>query len=116
MDNTTLSFVLGIAGVIIMLLFGVIGFFLKSLISDFKLMHQENKNIVEENGKNKGRIELVEQKFMGDIVRIEQMTQLRIQQMSESVEKLSDSVNNLIAIQIKRGNLKNERSVDFDDR
>lgn len=99
MDSGTLTFILGIAGGIITVLFTIIGFFIKALISDLK-------KVIEENGRNKGRIELVEQKINSDLIRIEQTTQLKLDQMNESLEKLSNSVNTLVQIQIKRSNSK----------
>jgi uncharacterized protein YoxC len=100
MDNGTLNFILGISGGIVSILFAIIGFFIKSLISDLK-------KVIDENGKNKGRIELVEQKINSDLIRIEQTTQLKLDQMNNSIQELSKNVNTLVSMQIKRANLKN---------
>lgn len=85
----TLWLVVGIAGSLIMILLGIIGFFMSRLISDVK-------SVIEETGKNKGRIELVEQQHENDIKRIEQMTQFELKVMSEKVGELASSVKTLI--------------------
>lgn len=85
----TLWLVVGISGTLITILLGIIGFFLSRLISDVK-------SVIEETGKNKGRIELVEQQQQNDVKRIEQMTQFELKVMSEKVGELASSVNALV--------------------
>lgn len=85
----TLWLVIGISGTLITILLGIIGFFLSRLISDVK-------SVIEETGKNKGRIELVEQQQQNDVKRIEQMTQFELKVMSEKVGELASSVNALV--------------------
>jgi len=46
-----------------------------------------------ESGKNKGKIELVQQQQQSDIKRIEERTQLELSNMSKSIKILSDNVN-----------------------
>jgi hypothetical protein len=90
-----MEFVLAIAGVIITLLVSILGYFLKLVHSDLKL-------VMVEAGKNKGRIELVEQQLNNDVKRIEQTTQLELRNLAQTVGKLSDSVEQLVQIQMSR--------------
>lgn len=87
-NTGTLWFVIGIAGSLISILMIIIGFFIVRLITDIK-------NAKEDAGKNKGRIELVEQQQRNDIARIEQMVQLELKIMSERVGDMSDKVGDL---------------------
>lgn len=95
-SNGTLWFVVGIAGSVIIILLAVIGFFLSRMISDVK-------QVIDETGKNKGRIELVEQQSLNDVKRIEQMVQIELKIMSEKVGDLADSVKILIFGQQNKG-------------
>lgn len=95
MNTDALYFTLGVTGGIFGILFTIIGFFIRQLVSDIR-------RSVEENGKNKGRIELVEQQLNSDLKRIEQMTQLELRVMSENISELSASVKTLVDIQIKK--------------
>jgi len=91
----TLTLVLSIAGTVILLLLGVLGFFVTRIINDIR------KN-TEEVGKAKGKIELVEQQQIADIKRVEAMTQLELKVMSENVGELSKNVNVLVTTLAKR--------------
>lgn len=91
--NTDL--VLGIAGVIIMLLVSILGYFLK-------VVHTDVKSAVVEAGKNKGRIELVEQQLNSDVKRIEQTTQLELRSLAENVNRLSASVEQLVQLYLNK--------------
>jgi uncharacterized protein YoxC len=95
-SNGTLWFVVGISGSVIIILLAVIGFFLSRMISDVK-------QVIDETGKNKGRIELVEQQSLNDVKRIEQMVQIELKIMSEKVGDLADSVKILIFGQQNKG-------------
>lgn len=88
-NSGTLWFIIGIAGFLIAILITILGFFIARIINDLKTS-------IEENGKNKGRIELVEQQLQNDVKRIEQMTQFELKFMSEKVGELASSVNKLI--------------------
>ena len=90
-----MEFVLGIAGVIITLLVSILGYFLK-------LVHGDVKTAMVETGKNKGRIELVEQQLNSDVKRIEQTTQLELRNLAQNVNRLSTSVEQLVEMQLKR--------------
>jgi hypothetical protein len=95
-SSGTLWFVVGIAGSVIIILLAVIGFFLSRMISDVK-------QVIDETGKNKGRIELVEQQSLNDVKRIEQMVHIELKIMSEKVGDLADSVKILIFGQQNKG-------------
>lgn len=94
--------ILGMAGGIIVFLLGIIGFFVIKVIS---AVAENTSNI----GKNKGQIELVRLQQENDVIRIEQNTQLEIQQLGKDVQALttslgkhSDSVNTLIKTLIEK--------------
>ena len=95
MTTEVYSFLLGLAGTLILILFGIIGYFLK-------IVHSDAKKAVEEGGKNKGKIELLELQLNSDVKRIEQTTQLELRNLAETVKKLSHSVDQLVQIQLKQ--------------
>jgi len=88
-------FVSSLIGGLIVVLFSILGYFLKVLHGDIKFA-------VSESGKNKGRIELVEQQLTSDVKRIEQTTQLELRNLAENVNKLSISVERLVEFQINK--------------
>lgn len=88
------NFLLGVAGAVILILFGIIGYFLR-------IVHADAKKAVEDCGKNKGRIELVELQLNSDVKRIEQTTQLELRNLATTVGKLSASVEQLVKIQME---------------
>jgi hypothetical protein len=85
--------ILSMLGSFILLLCTIIGFFLK-------MVHRDVKLAVEEAGKNKGRIELVEQQLTSDVKRIEQMTQLELRNLADQVGKLTVNVQMLVQTQL----------------
>jgi hypothetical protein len=97
METTTdiIYFVSSLIGGLIVVLFSIIGYFLKVLHGDIKFA-------VSESGKNKGRIELVEQQLTSDVKRIEQTTQLELRNLAENVNKLSISVERLVEFQLNK--------------
>jgi hypothetical protein len=97
METTTdiIYFVSSLIGGLIVVLFSIIGYFLKVLHGDIKFA-------VSESGKNKGRIELVEQQLTSDVKRIEQTTQLELRNLAENVNKLSISVEKLVEFQLNK--------------
>lgn len=99
MTTDLLHFLLGVAGAVILILFGIIGYFLR-------IVHADAKKSVEECGKNKGRIELVEQQLNSDVKRIEQTTQLELRNLAQTVGKLSTSVEQLVKFQMENGHGK----------
>ena len=94
MTTDVLYFLLGVAGAVILIAFGIIGYFLK-------IVHNDAKQAVVEAGKNKGRIELVEVQLNSDVKRIEQLTQLELRNLAATVSKLSISVEQLVKIQLE---------------
>jgi len=93
MTDTT---IITIGASIIGLCFTIIGFFLKRLLSDLK-------DVIQETGKNKGKIELVQQQQMNDTKRMEAMTQLELKVLSENVSELTKNVNILVISLAKKG-------------
>lgn len=85
---------LTVAGALITILVATLSYFLK-------IVHKDVKDAVIEAGKNKGRIELVEQQLNSDVKRIEQYTQLELRNLAQNVNRLSASVEQLVEIQLK---------------
>lgn len=98
MDQETAKFIISISGTLLLLLLSAIGFFISRLISDVKRTSIEV-------GKNKGKIELVEQQQMNDVKRIEERTRLELHTLTTNVGVLSDNVNSLV-IALAKQNLK----------
>jgi len=96
MSPETTALVFTVAGAVILLLLTILGFFLARVVSDVKA---NTSNI----GKNKGRIELVEQQQVNDTKRLEEMTQLELKVMSGKVGELSDSVKMFVTALAKKG-------------
>lgn len=86
---------LTVAGGLITILVATLAYFLK-------IVHKDVKDAVVEAGKNKGRIELVEQQLNSDVKRIEQYTQLELRNLAQNVNRLSTSVEQLVEIQLKK--------------
>lgn len=95
MDAETVKFVLTISGALITLMLGTIGFFIAKLITDVK-------RATIEVGKNKGKIELVQQQQINDVKRIEERTQLELAQLTQNVSTLSENVNSLVMALAKK--------------
>ena len=70
-------------------IFAIFGYFLKMIHSDVR------KN-TEEQGKLKGKIELVEQESRLKYQAIQEQTQLEIKSLARNVSELSDAVKQLI--------------------
>ena len=87
MDETLLTTYSSIIGFMII----IIGFFISRLITDLK-------KVVEDTGKNKGRIDLVAKQQENDIKRIEERTTLELCNLSKNVKNLTENVNNLVSI------------------
>lgn len=81
-------------------LMGVVLYFLRDLHSQ----HKDNKKVAEKNylhyseeiGKLKGKIEMVQQQAVNDITRIEQITQLKLDQISKDVTELTKIITQLV--------------------
>jgi hypothetical protein len=94
MTQDVYSFLLGVAGAVILILFAIIGYFLK-------IVHNDAKQAVMDAGKNKGSIELIKLQLDSDVKRIEQTTQLELRNLASTVGKLSASVEQLVKIQLE---------------
>lgn len=77
------------SGTLITLLLSIVGFFLHRVIHDVK-------RCVEITAENKARIDLIEQQQKNDVKRIEERTQLELQQLTRTVNHLSKNVHELI--------------------
>tara|TARA_R110000744_G_scaffold97622_2_gene188621 strand:+ start:2181 stop:2468 length:288 start_codon:yes stop_codon:yes gene_type:complete len=84
------------AGTIISFLIGIIGFFIIRLLNDVKM-------VIQDTGKNKGRIELVARQQENDIKRIEERTQLELENLTRNVSLLTENVNALCTMLAKKG-------------
>lgn len=87
---------------LISLLLTVIGYFLRNLHSDLNKVMDEQKNIIENQGRLKGKIELVDNEARFKYDAIEKMTQLEIKHMAEQISELTTSVKKLIEIQLSK--------------
>jgi hypothetical protein len=83
----------------------VIGFFTRtaytSILRDLKELKLDTHKSVEEQGKLKGKIELLEQESRLKLQLIEESTQHEIKNMASKVGELSDMVGELVKIQLK---------------
>lgn len=81
------------ANYILFSLIAIIGYFLRDIHASFKehkkSSDQEHLRFSEEVGKLKGKIEIVQQQATNDVNRIEQLTQLKLDQISKDVAELS---------------------------
>lgn len=94
MSPETLQVVLPVGGSLILVMIGIIGFFLRTV-------HNDVRKNTEAVGKNKGKIELVEKQQSNDIKRLEELTQLELKSLSKDVRELSSNVNSLVQIMIR---------------
>lgn len=90
-----------VAFTVITILISGIGYFLKSLHSDLKNVMKEQKDIIETQGKLKGKIELVDNEARFKYDAIEKMTQLEIKHLAEQISELTQSVKKLIEINLR---------------
>jgi hypothetical protein len=91
-----------VAFTVITVLISGIGYFLKSLHSDLRSVMKEQKDIIETQGRLKGKIELVDNEARFKYEAIEKMTQLEIKHLAEQVSELTTSVKKLIEIQLSK--------------
>jgi hypothetical protein len=90
----------------------IIGFFLRTaytnITNDIKDLKDDSHRHIEEQGKLKGKIELLEQESRLKLQHIEETTQHEIKNMASKVGELSDMVGELVRIQIRpRSNRNN---------
>lgn len=83
---------------------GLIGFFTRtaytSIVKDIKELKDDSNHHVEEQGKLKGKIELLEQESRLKLQHIEETTQHEIRTMAGKIGELSDTVGELVRIQM----------------
>lgn len=83
---------------------GIIGFFLRnaysSVTKDINSLKTDSNKHVEEQGKLKGKIELLEQESRLKLQHIEETTQHEIRTMATKIGELSDTVGELVRIQM----------------
>ena len=70
---------------------GVIGYFLR-------MVHTDVRRVVEEQGKLKGKIELVEQESRLKYQAIQEQTQIELKNLAKNVGDLTDTVRQLVTI------------------
>jgi hypothetical protein len=70
---------------------GVIGYFLR-------MVHTDVRKVVEEQGKLKGKIELVEQESRLKYQAIQEQTQIELKNLAKNVGDLTDTVRQLVTI------------------
>ena len=85
-----------IAFTVITILISGIGYFLKSLHADLRNVMKEQKEIIENQGRLKGKIELVEQEARLKYQAIQEQTQLEIKNLARHVSELSDAVKEFV--------------------
>ena len=85
MTTTSVAIVLFIISTII----AIIGYFLR-------IVHSDVRKVVEEQGKLKGKIELVEQEARLKYQAIQEQTQLEIKMLAKNVSELSIAVKELM--------------------
>lgn len=90
---------------IIITLVAIISYFLRDLhtqTKDEKIKSDvQRMNFSEEIGKVKGKIEMVQQQATNDITRIEQLTQLKLDQISKDVTELTKIISQLVKQKIQ---------------
>lgn len=100
METGLLTIGIFIASIII----AIIGFFLRSAYStinkQIEVLTLENQKRIEDQGKLKGKFELLEQEHRLKLQHIEENTQHEIKNMATKVGELSDVVGDLVRIQM----------------
>ena len=90
-DPSTTILLYGI-GVIV----AIIGYFLRAAHMDLKKVMDNQTKVLEEQGKLKGKIELVEQESRLKYQALMEQTQLEIKNLARNVSELSTAVKELI--------------------
>jgi cell division protein FtsB len=100
MGTELLTIAIFVAGVIL----AIIGFFLRSAYStinkQIEVLTLENQKRIEDQGKLKGKFELLEQENRLKLQHIEENTQHEIRVMATKIGDLSDTVGELVRIQM----------------
>lgn len=100
MGTELLTIAIFIASVIL----AIIGFFLRSAYStinkQIEVLTLENQKRIEDQGRLKGKFELLEQEHRLKMQHIEENTQHEIKNMAAKVGELSDVVGDLVRVQM----------------
>ncbi len=100
-----INIVLGVAVPLLLIIFGIIGYFLRTLHSDVKTSITEQAHnyskMSEELGKLKGKVELVEQEGRLKYQLVTETTQQEIKNMASKIGELSDTVGQLVNVQLR---------------
>ena len=100
MGTEMLTISIFVAGVIL----AIIGFFLRSaygtINKQIEMLTLENQKRIEDQGKLKGKFELLEQEQRLKLQHIEENTQHEIKNMATKVGELSDVVGDLVRVQM----------------
>lgn len=100
-----INVVLGVAVPLLLIIFGIIGYFLRTLHSDVKTSITEQAHnyskMSEDIGKLKGKIELVEQEGRLKYQLVTETTQQEIKNMASKIGELSDTVGQLVTVQLR---------------
>lgn len=90
---------------LLLIIFGIIGYFLRTLHGDVKASITEQAHnyskMSEELGKLKGKIELVEQEGRLKYQLVTETTQQEIKNMASKIGELSDTVGQLVNVQLR---------------
>lgn len=92
MTSATTATTLFIIGTVV----AIIGYFLRIAHSDLKKVIDAQSRVIEDQGKLKGKIELVEQESRLKYQAIQEQTQLEIKNLARNVSELSDAVKQVI--------------------
>ena len=97
-----LTIILFVSGTII----AIIGFFIKSsyktITTNLASLAKDFQDQKEDQGKLKGKLELLEQEHRLKYQLIQEVTQQEIKNMASQIGKLSDTVGELVTFQIKQ--------------
>lgn len=100
MGTELLTIAIFVAGVIL----AIIGFFLRSaygtINKQIEVLTLENQKRIEDQGRLKGKFELLEQEHRLKMQHIEENTQHEIKNMATKVGELSDVVGDLVRVQM----------------
>jgi len=104
-----INLVLAVAVPLLLIIFGIIGYFLRTLHSDVKTSITEQAHnyskMSEDIGKLKGKIELVEQEGRLKYQLVTETTQQEIKNMACKIGELSDTVGQLVNVQLRANKL-----------
>ena len=92
MTSTTTAVILFIVATVV----AIIGYFLRMAHSDLKKVMDTQTKMIEDQGKLKGKIELVEQEARLKYQAIVEQTQIEIKNLAKNVSELSSAVKELI--------------------